>query len=197
MTFLNNKTIYSKVRHYQDIETASKSTLDRQKKTSKTYKSSDKINSEANLQKGKRKELDQKITSEMGNMPSNMRNHGVSPLPKENASVCDGRAKKRVEQRQKTDVNKKDLDDNTTSDMEASSSRSRNNAVSLGSSKMLGAESNKTKNKDAVESEHDLLPTSARNNFFEETYDVTLNGAKHNSSSYDLLQKDHFLLKLT
>ncbi|KAE8697730.1 UDP-glucosyl transferase 85A3, putative isoform 1 [Hibiscus syriacus] len=102
-----------------------------EKKTPKTYKSFDKINSDAILQKGKRKELDQKITSEMDNMPSNMRNHGVSPLPKENASVCDGGAKTRVEQKWKTDVNKKDLDDKTTSDMEASSSKSRNNAVSL------------------------------------------------------------------
>ncbi|KAE8654281.1 UDP-glucosyl transferase 85A3, putative isoform 1 [Hibiscus syriacus] len=195
-----------KVRHHQDTETASKSTLDRQKKTSKTYKSFDKINSDAILEKGKRKELDQKITPKVGNIPSNMRNHGVSPLPKETASVCDGGAKNRVEQRRGTDVNKKDLDDKTTSDMEASSSKSRNHEVSLGSSKMLGAESNKTKNKYTEEYEHDLnhecspgghknialLPTSSRNNFLEEPRDGTLNEAKHNSSSYDLLRKDHF-----
>ncbi|GMI96465.1 hypothetical protein like AT5G01030 [Hibiscus trionum] len=195
-----------KVRHYQDIETASKSTLDQQKKTSKTYKSFDKINSDAILEKGKRKESDQKITSEMGNMPSNMRNHGVSPLPKEIASVCDGGAKNRVEKRRETDVNKKDLDDKGTSGMEASSAKSRNHAVSLCSSKMLCAESHKTKNKETEEFELDLnhecspgehknivlLPSSAQYNFFEEPRDRSLKEAKRSSSSYGLLQKDHF-----
>ncbi|KAL4297154.1 hypothetical protein GQ457_12G009000 [Hibiscus cannabinus] len=196
-----------KVRYYQDIETAPKSTLDHQKKTSKTYKSSEKIKSDAILEKGKKKESDQKITSEMGNMPSNMRNHGVSPLPKEIASVCDGGAKKRVEKRRETDVNKKDLDYKSTSDMEASSSKSRNHAVSLDSRKTLSAESHKTKNKETEESELDLnhecshgehknilllLPNSAQNKLFEEPRDRTLNEAKQNSSSYDLPQKDHF-----
>ncbi|KAK8512215.1 hypothetical protein V6N13_097120 [Hibiscus sabdariffa] len=195
------KPYIPKVRHYQDIETPSKSTLDRKKKTSKTYKSFDKINSVANLEKGKRKELDQKITSDMGNMPSNLKSHGVSPLPKKTASVRDGAAKNRAEQRRETHVNKKDLDNKSTSDMEASSSKTRNHA-----SKMLGAESNKTKNKDTEKREHDLnhecspgehknivlLPSSAGNNFFEEPLDGTLNEAKCNSSSYDMLQKDHF-----
>ncbi|KAK8518110.1 hypothetical protein V6N13_027594 [Hibiscus sabdariffa] len=199
------KPYIPKLRHYRDIETPSKSTLDR-KKTSKTYKSFHKINSDANLEKGKRKELDQKITSDMGNIPSNMKNHGVSPLPKKTASVCDSEAKNRVEQTRDTNVNKKDLDNKSTSDMEASSSKTRNHAVSLGSSKMLGAESNKTKKKDTEKSEHDLnhecspgehknivlLPSSARNNFFEEPLKGTLNEAKCNSSSYDMLQKDHF-----
>ncbi|PPS14046.1 hypothetical protein GOBAR_AA06509 [Gossypium barbadense] len=116
-----------KVRHYQDIDTASKSSLDQQKKTSKTNKSFGKIHSDVILEKGKKKELDQKVTSEMGNMSSNMRNHGVSPLPKE----------------------------------------TRRNVV--------------------------LLPRSARGSFSEELRDGTLNEAKRNSFSYDLLQKDHFL----
>lgn len=196
-----------KVRHYQDIDTASKSTLDQQKKTSKTYKSFGKIHSDVILEKGKKKELDQKITSEMGNMSSNMRNHGVSPLPKETASVCGG-AKKREEQRRETDVNIKDLDQKSTSNLEASSSKSRSYAAPPGPSKTPSAESNKTKNKETEESKIDLshqfspcerknvvllLPRSARGSFSEELQDRTLNEAKRNSFSYDLLQKDHFL----
>ncbi|KAK5804331.1 Enolase [Gossypium arboreum] len=196
-----------KVRHYQDIDTASKSSLDQQKKTSKTNKSFGKIHSDVILEKGKKKELDQKVTSEMGNMSSNMRNHGVSPLPKETVSVCNGGAKKRVERRRETDVNIKDLDQKSTKNLEASSSKSRSYAAPLGPSKTLSAESNKTKNKEMEESKIDLthqflpgerrnvvlLPRSARGSFSEELQDGTLNEAKRNSFSYDLLQKDHFL----
>ncbi|KAE8730440.1 UDP-glucosyl transferase 85A3, putative isoform 1 [Hibiscus syriacus] len=200
-----SKPSIPKVRQYQDIETASKSTLDQQKKTSKMYKSFDKINSDAIIEKGKRNESDQKITSEMRNMPSNMRNHGVSPQPKETARVCDDGSRNRVEKRREKKVNKKDLDDKGTSDVEASSSKSRNHAVSMGSKKMLGAESHKPKNKETQESELDLnhecppgehknivLPSSVQNNLFEEPRDRALNEAKWNSSSCDLLQKDHF-----
>ncbi|XVF08200.1 hypothetical protein REPUB_Repub06bG0205900 [Reevesia pubescens] len=198
-----------KVRHFQDIETASKSTLDQQKKTFKTYKSFGETYSDAVLEKGRKKDRDQKIISEMGNMSSNMRNHGVSPLPKETASVCDGGAKNRIEQRQEIDINKKDLDRKHTSDVEASSSKSRNYAVSLGSRKTLSAESDKTKKKETQESEIDLtprcspgerknvvllLPRSARNSFFEESQELldgTLNEANRNSFSYDFLHKVH------
>lgn len=194
-----------KVRHFQDIETASKSTLDQQKKTSKTYKSSGTTYSDAILDKGKKKELNQKITLEMGNMSSNMRNHGVSPLPKETVNVCHGGAKNRVEQRQEIDVNKKDLDPKNTSDVEASSSKFRHYGVSLGSRKKLDAEGDKTKETQGSEidlahqvspGEHKnivlLRPRSARNSFFEEPrerFDGTLNEANRNSFPCDFLQK--------
>ncbi|XWS55592.1 hypothetical protein CRYUN_Cryun09bG0014000 [Craigia yunnanensis] len=196
-----------KVRRFQDIETASKSTLDQQKKTCKTYKSFGKTHSDVILEKGKKKELDQKITPEMGNMSSNMRSHGVSPLPKETASVCYGGTENRVYPRQEIDVNKKDLDQKNMSDVEASSSKSRNYAVSLGSRKTLSDESDKTKKKETQESEIDLAhqcspgehknivllqPRSAQNSFFEEPrelLDRTSNEANWNSFSYDFLQK--------
>ncbi|XP_022743166.1 uncharacterized protein LOC111294199 [Durio zibethinus] len=199
-----------RVRHFQGIETASKSTLDQQRKTSKTYKSFGKHYPDVILGKGKKKELDQKITSEMGNMSSNMRNHGVSTLLKETASVCNGGTKNRVDQRQEIDVNKKDLDQKNTPDVEASSSKSRNYAVSLGSRKTLSAESDKTKKKETQESEIDLahqcspgerknvvvlLPRSTRNSIFEEPrelLDGISNEASWNSFSYDFLQKVRF-----
>ncbi|XWS67162.1 hypothetical protein CRYUN_Cryun05aG0263500 [Craigia yunnanensis] len=199
-----------KVRHFQDIKSASKSTLDQQKKTSKTYKSFGKTYSDVVFEKGKRKELDQKITSEMGNMSSNMRIHGVSPLSKETESVCNGGTKNRVDQRQEIDINNKDLDQKNTLYVEASSSKSRNYAVSLGSGKTLSAESDKTKKKETQESEIDLahqcspadrknivllLPRSARNSLIEgprELLDGTSNEANRNSFSYDLLQKVRF-----
>lgn len=195
-----------KVRHFQDIETASKSTLDQQKRTSKTYKSFGKTYSAVTLEKGKKKELDQKITSEMGNMSSNMRSHEVSNLSKETASVCNGGAKNRVDQLLEIDVKKKDLDQTNTSDVEVSTSKSRNYAVSLDSRKMVSAESDITKKK-KTQSEVDLshqcppgerknivllLPRSARNSFFEEPrelLDETSNEANQNSFSFDFLKK--------
>ncbi|XVF76737.1 hypothetical protein PTKIN_Ptkin13bG0290500 [Pterospermum kingtungense] len=194
------------VRHFQDIETASKSSLDQQKDTPKTYKSVAKTYSDVILEKGKKKELDQKITSEMGNMSSNMRSHGLSPLSKETASVCNGGAKNRVDQPQEIGVNKKDLDQKNTSDVEVTSSKSTNYAVSLGSTKTLSAESDTTKKK-KTQSEVDLahqchpgerknivllLPRSARNSFFEEPQELldgTSNEASRNSFSYDFLKK--------
>ncbi|XVE76473.1 hypothetical protein DITRI_Ditri12bG0176100 [Diplodiscus trichospermus] len=196
-----------KIRHFQDIETASKSTLDQQKKTSKTYNSFGKTYSDLIIEKEKKREIHQKITSEMGNMPSNMRNHGLSPLPKETANVCNGGTKNRVDQREEIVVNEKDLDQKNMSDAKVSSSKSRNYAVSLGSRKTLSDESEKTKKKETQESEIDLahrystgerknivllLPKSARNSFFEEPrelLDGTLNEANWDSFSYDFLRK--------
>ncbi|XP_022767631.1 uncharacterized protein LOC111311994 [Durio zibethinus] len=197
-----------KVRHFQD--TAFKSTVDQQKKTPKTHTSFGKTYSDVVLEKGKKKVLDQKIASEMGNISSNMRNLWASPLPNETAIAGEGGAAKRVEQRLEIDVNKKDLDQKNTLDVEASSSKSGNYAVSLGSRKKLSAESDKTEKKETQESEIGLthqhspgecknvalhLPRSYRNSFFEEPrelLDETLNEANRNSFSYDFLQKVHF-----
>ncbi|XP_022748182.1 uncharacterized protein LOC111297853 [Durio zibethinus] len=198
-----------KVRHTQDIETTYKSASGQLKK-SRNYKSFGQTYSDVILEKGKNKDLDQRITSEMGNMSSNMSNHGVSPLLKETARVCDGGAKNRVAQRREIDVNKKDLDQKHTSDGEASLSKSRLYAVSLGSRKMLSAQSDKTKKKETQESELDLtprcfpgqrkninllIPRSARNSFYEEPQELldgTLNETNRNRFSYDFLQKVRF-----
>ncbi|OMO97357.1 hypothetical protein COLO4_14665 [Corchorus olitorius] len=205
--FRGAKPSTEKVRHFQDIETASKSSLDQQKKISKTYESIDTTSSDVNFEKEKKKELNQKITSEMGNTSSNMGNHEVSPFPKEFASVSDGGAKNRVEKRQDIDADKKDLDKKNTSEAELSSSISRDYDVLLGSRKTSSAEGDKIKKKEARGSEIDLarqispgkrkniillLPRSARNSFHEERQELldgTLDQASRNSFSYDLLQK--------
>ncbi|XVE96985.1 hypothetical protein REPUB_Repub02eG0271400 [Reevesia pubescens] len=196
-----------KVRNFQDIDTASKSTLDRQKKTSKTHKSFGKTYSDVILEKRKKNDLDQKITSEKGNMSSNMRNQGALFLPKETVNVCDGGTENRVDQRQKLDVNKEDLDQKNTSDV-TSTSKSRNYSVSLGPRKTLSAKSDELNKQETQESEIDLthqcpgehknivlVPRSTRNSFFEEPrelLDGILNEANQNSFSYDFLQKVRF-----
>ncbi|KAK9290068.1 hypothetical protein L1049_008232 [Liquidambar formosana] len=131
------KAPQGKVRCLQDFEVAPKGSLDWQKKIHRTDRSSGRNYPEIMHAKGKRKDLVQKISSEMGTSSANLKNYGVSLSSKEKMSAHDGDTKKGIEELQESEINGKNFDQQITSEMGSSSSNLRNNGVSLRSKEKL------------------------------------------------------------
>lgn len=118
---------------FRDFETVSKRSVDGQKKVPWTYKSFDRNNSDVNLERGKTKDLDQRVTSKVGNCSSNSRYTGMPVKHKKNVSAHDGEAKKEFEEKQEPDTKRETLDQKITSSMEALSSNLRHHDISFSS----------------------------------------------------------------
>lgn len=123
------------VMRFQDFETASKSNMDGQKKVPWTYKSFGRNCSDKMLDKGNRKDLDHKITSEMAKFSTNSRTNGISPSQKHNVSAWDGDAKKSIEELGESEIKRKDRDQKIISESRASHRR----GISLGSKEKLSS----------------------------------------------------------
>ncbi|GMY14440.1 hypothetical protein FCV25MIE_09679 [Fagus crenata] len=136
---LGAKPSVQNVIQFQDFETASKSKRDEQKKVPRTHKSFGRNFSDIMLDKGKRKDLDHKITSEMGNLSSNSRTNEVSLNQKHKASAWHGEAKKSKEELRESNIKRKDRDQKLISENGASHSNWRSYGVSLGSKEKLSA----------------------------------------------------------
>lgn len=106
-----------KVVRIQDFETAPKGYLDGQKKIPWTESSCGRNYPEKVLEKGKRKDLAQKGTSEMGAPSSNLRNYGVTPASKEKLNTRESESKKKAEELQESDIKRKTLDQRITSEV--------------------------------------------------------------------------------
>ncbi|KAG2690714.1 hypothetical protein I3760_09G202700 [Carya illinoinensis] len=124
---------------FHDFETASKSYMDGQQKLPWTYKSYGKSCSDIMLDKGKRKDLDHKITSEMGNSATTSGTNGVSLSRKYNASAWDGEAKNSIKKLQDSDIKRKDGDKKIPSEIRSSHSDWRSYGFSLHSKEKLSA----------------------------------------------------------
>lgn len=112
-----------KVSHFQDLETSPNSKLGMQRKIPWTNKS----NNADISKKGMKKDSDEKITSEMGNFSTNLRDDGVSLNPKEKSGAWDGEIRKRVEKMRESKINRK-----ASLGMGASYPKSKSHGVSPG-----------------------------------------------------------------
>jgi hypothetical protein len=124
---------------FQDFEIASKSNMDGQKKVPWTYKSFGRNFSDIMIDKGKRKDLDHKITSEMAKFSTNSRTKGVSPIQKHNVSAWDGEAKKSIEELGESEIKRKDRDQKIISESRASRPKLGSYGVSLSSKEKLSS----------------------------------------------------------
>lgn len=115
----------------QDFGVAPKSASDRQTKILSSAKSFGGKFSETTLGKGKNRELDEKITAEMGTSSLHLRNYGVSVSSKEMISARIGEYEKRIEDMQESDSRRKFVGRTNTSDVRASSENLRNHGTSL------------------------------------------------------------------
>ncbi|KAJ7961330.1 DUF3527 domain protein [Quillaja saponaria] len=133
------------VRRFQESETEIRRSTDGQKVTPGTFKSFGKNHSDISLKKGKRKDLDKTITSQVRNFESNLRNYGHSHSPKENVSACDAEAKKSLEDLQVFSIKKKDRNHKFISNVKLPSSKFDDNELSLGSGEKKIASNCETK----------------------------------------------------
>ncbi|XP_041024706.1 uncharacterized protein LOC121265228 [Juglans microcarpa x Juglans regia] len=124
---------------FHDFETASKSNMDGQQKVPWTYKSFSRSCSDIMLDKGKRKDLNHMITSEMGNSATSSGTNGISLSRKYDASAWDGEAKKSIKELQDSDIKRKDGDKKIPSEIRSSHSDWRSHGFSLHSKEKLGA----------------------------------------------------------
>ncbi|KAJ9185291.1 hypothetical protein P3X46_004944 [Hevea brasiliensis] len=115
---------------FQDVANASKSHFDGQKRVFCSYKSLDGNSSDTTFEKGRRKELHNKITSKVQNRSSNSRNNGMPIGPKESLNTCDREAKQRLEEMQEVYIKRKALEQKITPSMGASSSKMKNDNIS-------------------------------------------------------------------
>ncbi|KAH9736257.1 Enolase [Citrus sinensis] len=133
-----------KALNFQNFETSSKSNLGEQGKIPWINKSFDRNNADVTPRKGKTKDYDQKIASEMGNLSMDLGNYGFALNTKEKESSWDGEVEKRKEEAQVSKKNRKALD-KTFADMETSYPKSRSNGHSLGSKEKISAGNVETK----------------------------------------------------
>ncbi|KAK9986463.1 hypothetical protein SO802_031414 [Lithocarpus litseifolius] len=122
---------------FQDFETASKSNRDGQKKVPWTQKSSGGKFSDIILDKGKRRDLDHKITSKMGNLTLNSGTNEISLNQKHKASAVINEAKKSREELRELRIRRKDRDQKLISETGAGHSNGGSYGVSLGSKEKL------------------------------------------------------------
>ncbi|KAM4090950.1 hypothetical protein ACJW30_09G102200 [Castanea mollissima] len=122
---------------FQDFETASKSNRDGQKKVPWTQKSSGGKFSDIILDKGKRRDSDQKITSKMGNLTLNSGTNEISLNQKHKASAGIDEAKKSREELRELRIRRKDRDQKLISETGAGHSNGGSYGVSLGSKEKL------------------------------------------------------------
>ncbi|XP_011019191.1 PREDICTED: uncharacterized protein LOC105121995 [Populus euphratica] len=144
---------------FQDFETSSKSSVNGQKKVRRTNKSVGRNNSDVILEQGKRKDVNQKITSKVRSRSSNSRYDSISIRSKVNMSACDSAAEKRAGEKEGLEVKRKPLDQTISSRIRTPSSQMRSHDVSP-SSKAKNVADGKTKKgiEELQESSIDLSP---------------------------------------
>lgn len=134
-----------KALNFQDFETSSKSNLGGQRKIPWTNKSFDRNNADVTPRKGKTKDYDQKIASQIGNLSTDLGNYGVALSTKGKVSSWGVEVERRIEEAQVSKKNRKALDKKTFSDMGTSYPKSRSNGHSLGSKEKISAGNVETK----------------------------------------------------
>lgn len=122
---------------FQDLETASKSNRDGQKKVPWAQKSSGGKFSDIILDKGKRRDSDHNITSKMGNLTFNSGTNEISLNQKHKASAGIHEAKKSREESRELRIRRKDRDQKLISETGAGHSNGGSYGVSLGSKEKL------------------------------------------------------------
>lgn len=108
---------------FKDVADASKSHFDGQKKALWSHKSFGGNSSDMTFEKGRRRELQDKMTSKVQNLSFNSRHNGMPIGPKESVNACGGEGKQRVEEMQEMYSKRKALEQKITSGMGASSSK--------------------------------------------------------------------------
>ncbi|XP_050210282.1 uncharacterized protein LOC126660698 isoform X2 [Mercurialis annua] len=118
---------------FHDVESASKSHFDGQKRALWTYKSFHRSSPDTTSEKGKRRESDYKLktTSKVESWSSSSRYNKMLTEPRESVSSFDREAKQRIEVTQESDIKRKSLKQNSTQSVESSSSKLRSYESSL------------------------------------------------------------------